>query len=1110
MLGEVSKRYKLLQELGRGGMGVVYKAQDRLQNQIVALKQVTIASESLQFAQRQNGELESKPSVALAHEFRTLASLRHPHIISVLDYGFDELHRPFFTMEYLENSQPFHLASQDLPLEKRLELTIQMLHALVYLHRRNLIHRDLKPENVLVVEEDNKLQVKVLDFGVANEVHTGGEYDEIVGTLAYIAPEIFQGMSSSIASDLYAVGVMLYELFHGKHPFEARFASDLLQMVLSVIPKIDVNSLHPELASSIARLLHKDPAERYEDAQELIEVYANMINRADLAENNSIRESFLQAAKFVGRDEELALLKSALKVIFTDDPLGSAWLIGGESGVGKSRLSEELRTIALVEGALVLKGEGVAGGGLPYQLWRDVARRLVLATDDISDIEASVLQEIVPDIASLIGREVRKPETLTGMASVERLSLTLLDLLSRQAKPVVLILSDLHWMSTSLLVLQKLLKSVKTLPLLIIASYRNDERADLAETLSDMRLITLKRLSLDAIEKLSNAMLGKDTTRDVVTFIQQHSEGNAFFIIEIVRALADHAGQFSDIGHLTLPQSIITGGIDLIIQRRLALVGADYEQALKVAAIAGRIVDPKILKQALGDDYKSDFLQRCSDASVLEIHAEKWRFTHNKLREFLLTALSEQEKIALNKQVAEAIETVYPDDVARAHILSLHYLAAKNKQKATYYGLMAAKQMANTSTYQEAVTLLQDVLRLLGDDANFAEKLMEIYVALGRYYENLSLYDNSLSYFLQGLDLARASKNDYYTAFSLNGLGVIAYNQSEFDKAEVYLNESLDIARRVDASEIIAMSLKHRSNIYSVEGAYQKSDGDLQEALSLNRAGNFQVESAGCLNNLGVNAYMRGDYAEAKRYYSQALDLYQKIGYRTGIALCESNLGDVSYDDGHEVQLAHYQRGLKIYREVNNQWGVALCLDNMASTLITMKRFEQAYDALQESISISRVIGDQYSVMYSYGNLGLLYYVQAKYQQSIDACQESLKLAEDIDETDVIANVYTQLAVSQVKAGLLDEAQVNLKRACELAEGSEAKPNFLSVLLGIVYLYQAQNKQDEVQTLVLFLASQTELEDTLRRIYLQPLTDAIQLDNPSEQLLADIWQAHRL
>src|SRR5690606_19532390 len=145
-------------------------------------------------------------------------------------------------------------------------------------------------------------------------------------------------------------------------------------------------------------------------------------------ETAAIRESFLQSAQFVGRDAELKELTNALKEAIASR--GSAWLIGGESGVGKSRLMDELRTRALVQGALVLRGQGVSGGGLPYQFWREPLRRLVLAME-IDELEAGILKDLIPDIEHLLERTIPDPIPLDGSAYQQRLFATIVSIFRR-------------------------------------------------------------------------------------------------------------------------------------------------------------------------------------------------------------------------------------------------------------------------------------------------------------------------------------------------------------------------------------------------------------------------------------------------------------------------------------------------------------------------------------------------------------------------------------------------------------------------------------------------------------------------------------------------------
>ena len=160
-----SARYQIESSIGSGSMGTVYRAYDRLTGQHIALKEVSLASEKFKMLNLDTAvdgfDDLAEFRLALVREFRTLASMRHPNIISVLDYGFDE--EPYLTMELLENAVPITTAAKDASFEEQMNLLAQVLHALVYLHRRGIVHRDLKPENVMVVDG----QVKLLDFGLA-------------------------------------------------------------------------------------------------------------------------------------------------------------------------------------------------------------------------------------------------------------------------------------------------------------------------------------------------------------------------------------------------------------------------------------------------------------------------------------------------------------------------------------------------------------------------------------------------------------------------------------------------------------------------------------------------------------------------------------------------------------------------------------------------------------------------------------------------------------------------------------------------------------------------------------------------------------------------------
>ena len=158
----IANRYRLLEYIGAGGMSVVHKAEDRLTREVIALKQMRIDTRSLQQSDSDWGT--NSEFMTLALEFRALAGLRHPYIVPVLDYGLDDEHRPFLTMQLIEEAHPLTQAAKLLPDEGKVELLVQLLNALMYLHRRGIIHRDIKPANVLVGKDGS---ARVLDFGLA-------------------------------------------------------------------------------------------------------------------------------------------------------------------------------------------------------------------------------------------------------------------------------------------------------------------------------------------------------------------------------------------------------------------------------------------------------------------------------------------------------------------------------------------------------------------------------------------------------------------------------------------------------------------------------------------------------------------------------------------------------------------------------------------------------------------------------------------------------------------------------------------------------------------------------------------------------------------------------
>jgi serine/threonine-protein kinase len=255
--------YELLEEIGRGGMGVVFRARQKDLDRVVAIKMILASHLALPEHVRR-----------FRAEARAAAQLQHDHIVRVYDVG--ELHgQHYFTMEYIEGeSLAQRIASSPVKLEMAVRLTLQVARAVSHSHRRGIVHRDLKPSNILL---DAAGEPYVMDFGLAKVSRAHSEMTgsrEILGTVNYMAPEQAAGRSAEVtpAADVYSLGAILYELLTGRPPFREEDPLDTLMQVRTHEPTLprQLNRRVPRSLELIClKCLAKSPKDRYSSADQL-------------------------------------------------------------------------------------------------------------------------------------------------------------------------------------------------------------------------------------------------------------------------------------------------------------------------------------------------------------------------------------------------------------------------------------------------------------------------------------------------------------------------------------------------------------------------------------------------------------------------------------------------------------------------------------------------------------------------------------------------------------------------------------------------------------------------------------------------------------------------
>jgi serine/threonine protein kinase len=267
----LNNRYELLETLGKGGMAVVYRARDRMLERLVAVKVL-----------REDLSGDQAFQERFRREAKAAANLSHPNIVTMHDFGLDH-GQLFMVMEYVPGTDLKTLIKQRgrFNPEEALPLLIQACAGIGYAHRAGLVHCDVKPQNMLVTPD---MRLKVADFGIARalaSIHPEEQSDLVWGSPQYFAPEQATGAAPAPASDVYSLGIIMYELLTGELPFQSGSAVELARLHVEEEPPLlseKVPDISPTLEQIQAKVLSKEPSQRYRTADQLGRVLLNFGN----------------------------------------------------------------------------------------------------------------------------------------------------------------------------------------------------------------------------------------------------------------------------------------------------------------------------------------------------------------------------------------------------------------------------------------------------------------------------------------------------------------------------------------------------------------------------------------------------------------------------------------------------------------------------------------------------------------------------------------------------------------------------------------------------------------------------------------------------------------
>lgn len=785
-----------------------------------------------------------------------------PYLVSALPDG--------LPLEEVLARAPHHR----LPLEQTLRIADHLCRALAHAHGLGLPHGDLTPA-VMYIQSDGACRLG--GFGpalaAAGAQSSALDNDRAV-TAGYLAPEQALDRAPSVGGDLYALGAVLYELVAGQPPFRGDNLVAVISQHLHTAPVAPTwhNPYLPKpLEALILRLLAKDPADRPGSAADVrrelaaIDVLGSSPYRADQRREQAAVNPLdrLATGVFVGREQELGRLRAAFDAARTGQ--AGVVLLAGEPGIGKTTLAEETATYAQLLDAQALWGRCYEWAGAPaYWPWVQIIRAYTQACEPqrlraelgggAADIAQLVpeLRDRLPDLPALarMGGEQARFRLFDGIATLLRNATA--------HQPLLLVLDDLHWADPpSLLLMQFVARELEQARLLIIGTYRDVEvgrRHPLSATLAELARghrtlrLALQGISAADIERFIVLSTGHEPGPALVDTVQRETEGNPFFVSEVLRLLVTEGRLGRMPGASSLSHGIPESVRD-VVGRRLDRLSPACNDALADAAVIGREFTLAILERVneLAPEVLLDALEEAARARLIQVEGigQRYRFTHALVQETLYAEVSAGRRLRQHAAVGRALEQVHAADLAPYYgELAYHFGRAAlggSVSKAVEYAIQAGDRAMAQLAWESAGQHYEAALHALDlqadpDPVQRCDVLLALGAAHYRTVLDISESPAGRRAYLRAAEIAQALGSFERLARAALGFAGINLARTPGGFQQVQLHEAALALAPPEDSELKARLLGRLSEDYRIiPNTAERSRAMAEEALAMAR-----------------------------------------------------------------------------------------------------------------------------------------------------------------------------------------------------------------------------------------------------------------------------------
>ena len=1018
----LAQRYEILQTLGEGGMGAVYKAKDLELDRLVALKVI-------------RPELAKNPAIIERFKQELLLSQRvtHRNVIRIYDLGEGDGVK-FITMEFIEGQDLRSLIFErkKLPPEESVAIMEQVCLALDAAHSVGVIHRDLKPQNIM---RDKTGRILVMDFGLARTLEGDGmtQTGALVGTMEYMSPEQALAKELDQRSDIFSAGLIFYELLTGQMPFRAdsALASLIKRTQERARPISDHDNTIPQnLSAIVSKCLERDPGARYQSAKELL---------ADLEAWQGKRAAgaiAFQAVKPWGQTVPWQWLggTAAVIVLAIVGYTFRATIFGPSTPKTAPAVAAESLMILPFHNASGDPNLDWLGSSLEEMLTTDVGQSSSLRT-----VSPNRLYEVLSDLHVAPGSvlDAANVRRLAEFSNADRV------VLGQYAKFGDQIRIDAT--------LQDLKHPERSSTLKAEASNQNDLLAAidrLSQSIRESLKLSpelMKELQDQSFKPSSKALDALRFYNDGIGLTRQgNNQGALARFQDSVKADPEFAlayarlGQtYANLGYDNEAEQAARHGVDLsgnLPAREKYLISANYARVVNDNAKAIEAYENLVKVSPDDADLLFDLAGLYSSTSSFD----KARALYKKL-------LDRDPK---NVEVLLALGRVeIRSDNSAA---SLDYL---NR------GLTLAIQLDNQ---EERAAVLN---------------------AMGVAYKNLNKFDEAARNLQDALAIRRKLGQKKGMAISLNELAQVQASLGKPEAALTSYQEALQLRRDIGDKKGVGDTLIDLGGYYQDAGRYDEALKLYKESLQIQHEVGNEDYQALCLNNIGLAYLSQGDYGNARTYFEQALLLRQKFKVAGDTADTLHNLAETSAKTGQfDKALDQYLQALQLYRSADDKAGAAREAYSMGTIFEFQGRYGAAVSSKQDAVKAFQELQDRSFWMGAIqGGYGYALALAGRGEEATAYFAQALTLARELKNQALIAETLNFQGDSLFFRGDLKGARRLYEQAAQAATHGNDRS---AVLQSNVNLLKVDVKEGAVKSAGARLKSLAQEADTLGLKYL--------------------------